>query len=331
MAQSTTVKQSTLSLPNLWKYSGYIVFILVALFFSLSTSTFLTYGNIINILVQSSALGVAACGITAILIGGGNHVIRGGMDLSIANNLALNTAVIAVLLQSGFSFWTAVGLSLLCSVAVGIVNAIVVVHFKVIPLLATLAMMYLLQGVELLLTKNTVVSIDNPTLKFIANETLLNIPIPIIVFGVIAISMYIVFNKTVLGQWVYASGGNSGAATNAGINVNAVVAFTYILAAVLASIASLLVSSRLAGSVPGIGNLMLLDVLLAGLMSAIFSRLSMPNIHGAILSAIFVGMLTNGFTLIQVPTYWIYAIKGALILFAVTITTKQQRRLTSNG
>jgi ribose transport system permease protein len=66
-------------------------------------------------------------------------------------------------------------------------------------------------------------------------------------------------------------------------------------------------------------------VLLAGLMSAIFSRHAVPNMFGTVLSSLFVGMLSNGFTLINVPTYWVYAVKGSMILAAVAVTTTQQR------
>lgn len=314
---------------DMFQYSGIILFASVALFFSLSSFYFLTTQNILNILVQSSALGIAACGLTAVLMGGGNHVIRGGMDLSIANNLALNMAITAVLISSGHSFSTAFGIALLCSIVVGVINAFMVVKFGIIPLLATLVMMYLLQGVELLLTKNTTVSAIDPVLNAITNGKLFGIPVPVVIFIVTATILYMLFSKSVLGQWVHATGGNVEAAKNAGINVKAIVSFTYIIAGLTAGIAGLLVSSRTAGSVPGVGDMMLMDILLAGLLSSIFTRLSVPNIPGTIVSAIFVGMLTNGFTLIHVPTYWIYAIKGVLILIAVSVTTLRQRRGTN--
>ncbi|MBS4206532.1 ABC transporter permease [Bacillus sp. FJAT-50079] len=327
--QQAALAKSFLRGRDLFQYSGLITFIGVALFFSLSSSFFLTAENVLNILVQSSALGIAACGLTAVLMGGGNDVIKGGMDLSIANNLAFNTALTAVLIGAGHSFFIAFGIACLCSIAVGIINAFTVVKFGIIPLLATLVMMYLLQGIELLLTKNTTVSVPDPILNAVANGKLFGIPVPIIIFAITVTILHLVFSKSQLGQWVHAVGGNTEAARSAGINIKAIVSFTYIIAGVTAAVASLLVSSRIAGSVPGIGDMMLMDILLAGLLSSIFTRLSIPNIPGTIVSAIFVGMLTNGFTLIHVPTYWIYAIKGVLILVVVSVTTIRQRRASS--
>lgn len=314
----------------IFKYSGYFTFILVALYFSIRSPSFLTLKNVLNILVQSSALGIIACGMTAIIIGGGNHVIRGGIDLSLANNLALNVAVVAVLISNGYPLWAAVGAAFLCSMAVGAINAFTIVKLKFIPLLGTLAMMYLLQGVQLLITKNKVVNISDPTITFIANNSFLGVPLPIWIFLFVGLIVYVLFNHSVFGNWVYAVGGNAQAARAAGVNVNVTWSLTYIIASVTASIASLIILTRLSGSVPGIGDLMLLDVLLAGLMSSIFSKLSLPNMSGAVLSAIFVGMLSNGFTLINVPTYWVFAIKGVLILVSVAITTTQQRRVNQH-
>ncbi len=330
MNQPASTTKGIVIAQLLLRYSGYIAFIVVAAFFSLASPNFLTGANIINILVQSSALGIVACGMTSILIGGGNHIIRGGIDLSLGNNLAINVAITSILLNQGHSLFIAFGMALLVSVLIGVINAFSIVKLKIIPLLSTLSMMYLLQGVILLITNNVTVAVKDPTLLYIGTTGFLGLPLPIWVFAIVGVVLYILHNKTIFGNWVYAVGGNPQAAKIAGINVKLIMSSTYVIAGITAGIAGLLVSSRLSGSVPGIGDSMFLDILLAGLMSAIFSRLSVPNIQGAILSALFVGMLSNGFTLINVPTYWVYAIKGALILAAVSISTTQQRRMIKN-
>ncbi len=264
---------------------------------------------------------------TAIIVGGGSHVVRGGIDLSLANNMALNAAVTSFMVASGYPVWVAIGTALAASILVGAINAFSVVKLGFIPLLGTLSMMYILQGVQLLITKNTVISISDPFLKAVANGALFGIPVAVWMFAVSGAAVYLLFHRTVLGNWMYAAGGNPDAARAAGIPVHFVVALTYIIGSITAAAASLIIVSRLSGTVPGVGDLMLLDVLLAGLMSAIFSRLAQPNIAGTVLSALFVGMLSNGFTLINVPTYWVFAIKGVLILGAVSITTTQQRKV----
>ncbi|MEQ8155975.1 MAG: ABC transporter permease [Clostridiaceae bacterium] len=309
------------------KYSGYLVFLLLIVFFSFSSPAFLKNDNIINILRQSSILGIVSCGMTCILIGGGSHVIKGGIDISLANNLALNSAIAAKLLSTGVSIYYVLTIVLLFSLLVGLINSFMIVKLRVIPLLGTLSMMYLLQGCELLITNNKVVSSKNAQLVYLANTNFLGLPLFVWIFLIVSAVLYIIFNRSVFGNWVNAVGGNDQAAKIAGINVSLVTAATYIIASITAGIASVLITARLTGSVPGIGDTMLFDILLASYLSAVFSHISKPNIPGTIVSSLFVGILTNGFTLINVSTYWVYAIKGVLILLAVSFTTRQQRRV----
>jgi len=312
---------------SLKKYSGYLIFLVIIIFFSIKSSTFLNSDNIINILRQSSILGIVSCGMTCILIGGGNHVIKGGIDISLANNLALNSAIAAKLLSIGIPIYWVFAIVLFCGVIIGLINSFTIVKLGVIPLLGTLAMMYLLQGTELVITNNKVIGVDNHQLAFLANTNFLFIPLTVWIFFVVSIILYVIFNKSVFSNWVNAVGGNDEAARIAGINVNIVVTVTYIIAAITAVIASLLITARLNGSVPGVGDTMLFDILLSSYLSAVFSPISKPNIPGTVVSSLFVGMLTNGFTLMNVSTYWVYAIKGVLILSAVSFTTRQQRRV----
>ncbi len=308
------------------RYGGLLAILLLAAFFAVRSPIFLQPRNLINILLQSSALGIVGLGMTAILIGGGSDVIRGGIDLSLANNLAICTAIFSVMLNKGMQVPAAFGITVICALIISAVNAFSVVVLNIIPLLATISMMYILQGAELLISNNKVIGVSNPLLKFLADGRLAGIPVIVWVFVVVALIMYLLFNVSVYGNWVNAVGGNQQAATNAGINIKKVLASTYLLAGLTAAVGSILVVARLSGSVRGIGDMMLFDVLLIGYMSAIFSKKFVPNVPGAVLSALFVGMLSNGFTLINVPTYWVYAVKGLLILLAVSITSIQQRR-----
>lgn len=302
-------------------YGGYGAFILVAIVFALSSQEFLSLDNIINIIVQSSILGIVACGMTVILIGSGTHVIKGGIDLSLASNMACGAAVTALLCQGGMGLFPAFAIGAVLSLVIGVINAFAVVKLQVSPLLVTLSMMYILDGVTMAITGNSVVSISNDALTFIANGRILGIPVIVWVFIIIAAALFLLCNKTSYGNRLYACGGNAMAAKTAGIKVPKMVMGTYIMAAAAAAIAGLLTNARLSGSVPGTASTMFLDVMLIAYMSAIFSKRAVPNIIGAVISAIFVGMLSNGFTLMGVPSYWVAAIKGILILISVSLTS----------
>jgi len=309
------------------QYSGYIAFLGVVILFTMKAPVFLNPKNISNIFLQSSVLGIVSFGLTGIFIGGGDHVIRGGTDLSITSNMAVSAAIVAVMLNNGYHLLLGIGLALIVSLAIGAINAFAVVKLKMIPLLVTICMMYILQGVEKLITNNKVIPANNAILSFIANEEILFAPIAAWIFVIVALLVYLLYNSCSYGNHVSAIGGNELAARASGINVSLIVASTYLLAGVLAVISGILILARLSSLTPGVGDLMLFDVMLVSYLGAVFSKRFRPNIPGTFFGALFVGVLTNGFTMINVPSYWVYAIKGALILITVSITTMQRRRV----
>ncbi len=307
--------------------SGYIAFVLVALFFAIRSPAFLKPANISNILLQSSVLGIVSFGLTAIFIGGGDDVIRGGTDLSIANNMAFCAAVMAVVLQKGLPLWLTLVIGLGVSMLIGLVNAIAVVKLKMIPLLSTLAVMYILQGLEKIVTSNVVTPVTNEFILGLSGATFLGIPVVTWCFVLVGVVMYLVFNKSRYGNWVSAVGGNANAARASGVPVDRVVASTYVIAAIPAAISAFLLLVRLSSYSPGTGDLMLFDIMLISYLGAVFSGQYRPNIWGTFMAALFIGVLSNGFTMIFVPSYWVYGIKGALIILTVSITTLRKRKV----
>ncbi len=302
-------------------YGGYIAVLLTACIFAIITPTFLRGDNILNIIVQSSILGIVAAGMTTILIAGGTHVIKGGIDLSLASNMAFSVAVIALLVQDGMGLFLAFLIGMVCNIVIGLINAVSVAKFKVTPLLSTLSIMYILDGLIIAITKNSVVGINNDALSTIAQGDFLGVPIIAWVFLLVVAALYFLCDMTSYGNKMYACGGNAVAAETAGIKVERVVMSSYVIAGITAGISGLLMAARLSGSVPGTAGNMFLDVMLIAYMSAIFSKKAVPCILGAMISALFVGMLSNGLTLIGVVSYWVYAVKGILILVSVSLTS----------
>ncbi len=309
------------------RYSGYLAFVLVAAAFALKSKAFLMPQNIVNILMQSSVLGVVSYGLTGIFIGGGDDVIRGGTDLSIANNMAFTSCVIVVLLTGGMPLPLCILIGFAVSLVIGIINAVGVVVLKMVPLLSTLAVMYILQGLEKTVSGNVVISVSHPFFTALKEGVFLGVPVMAWVFVAVSVIMYVIYNLSQFGSWVSAVGGNEMAAKASGIPAPKVVAATYILAAFPATVASLLLVARLSVFNPGQGDLMLFDVMLVSYLGAIFSKQYRPNVWGTFVSALFVGMLSNGFAMANISSYWVYGIKGLLILITVSITTIRKRKV----
>lgn len=314
------------ALDFLLRYGGLLVIVLIVVFFALMSERFLTLDNLKAILTQSSVLAVAAFGMSTVMIGGGTHVIRGGIDLSIGAQLGLVTAVYALMLTNGWDPVVSILAGTVAALFIGLVNGLAVTVIGIVPLLATLAMQYVVNGTEMLLTNNVNVPFMSPFIDTIANGTFLWLPVPVVILLLAFVGYYLLIERTPLGVQIRATGGNEDAAIQSGINVRRNVVLTYVLASLAVAIASIIILGRLSGSVRGVGPLILLDILLASYVSAMFSRRWVVNIPGTLVGAIFVGALTNGFTLTNIETYWVLAVKGSLILIVVAATSLHKKR-----
>ena len=315
-------------LDILLRYGGLLIIIGVFAYFTLMSPFFMTADNLMAILKQSAVLAIAAFGASTVMIGGGTHIIRGGIDLSVGAQLGLVTAIYALMLTSGFNPFVAIAVGTAVGLLVGLGNGVAVAFIGIIPLLATLAMQNVVNGVELLITSNLNVPVSSDFITWLADGEILGLPVPVAILIVTFIGYYLLIERTPLGYQIRATGGNTDAAITSGIPIRRNVVLTYMLASLAVAIAAIIIVGRVSGSVRGIGPLMLLDILLAAYVSAMFSRRWVINIPGTLVGAIFVGALTNGFTLVNIATYWVLAVKGVLILIVVAATSIQRQRET---
>jgi ribose transport system permease protein len=306
------------------RFTSLLGFIAVLVYFSLAAPLFFTYSNVLNVLQQSAILGILAFGMTTVFISGGAHVISGGIDLSIANNLGLSAAVYASVIQAGGSDYLALPLSLLTGLVVGIVNSWAIVGLGIFPLLATLATMNVCAGLELVFTQNTVVPASSPLLTMVAANGAFGVSNIACFFLATALVLAVLIEATPFGLRLYAIGGFRDAAVATGIRVDRYIVASYLLSGLCGSVAAVLSVSLLNGSSTGSGE-MLLSVVLIALLGVIFSRRNIPTIFGTLVSSLFIGFLANGFQLTNVSSYWVSGVQGILILLVVAGTSFAHR------
>ncbi|MGO4135789.1 ABC transporter permease [Rhizobium brockwellii] len=307
------------------RFGSLIAFAAILIIFSLTAPYFLSIGNIGNVLGQSAISGVLAIGLTIVLIAGGSNVVTGGIDLSLAANMGLSAAVYASLTQLGYSDATAIAATILTGALIGTVNAIAVVYAGIVPLLATLAVMNVVAGLELVLTGNTVLPASTPFLSALSASDPFGIPVlAYVLLGFTAIATAIV-QYTPLGLRLYAAGEFPDAARAAGLPLRRLLAGAFVASGVSGGIAGILSVSYLSGSTTGAGE-MLLPVVVTALLGSVFSRRLVPTVTGTLLSALLVGFLVNGFQLLNISSTLVSGVQGVLILIVVSATTLLRRQ-----
>lgn len=328
-ASATAVSGRTASARDgkgpLLQVGAFMLIIAVLAVFAFLSPIFLTFGNLGNVLQQTAVTGTLAFGLTLVLSGGGSHSLTGGIDLSVAANMGLSAAVFATQLNQGASLETALLLALLTSGAVGLVNAIAVVWLKILPLLATLTTMNIALGLEMVVTQNSTVPVSGPLFDALIGAGPLSLPWLAWAFAIVAGLFAVLTHLSPFGLRLQAVGSHPLAARANGLSVTRYLAASYVLCGLAAGLAAFGSVTVLSGSSPG-ANDNLLMVIAAVLLGVVFSRRLVPTILGTLVSVVFLGLIANGFQLINVSSYWINGVEGVLILLVVSLTAFLRQR-----
>jgi len=307
------------------RHGSLAVFIGVLVYFSIAAPFFLSVDNIGNVLGQSAIAGVLAIGLTVVIIAGGSNVVTGGIDLSLAANMGLSAAVYASLVQAGQGDAVAIICALGTGLLIGAVNAAAITLAGIVPLLATLAVMNVVAGLELVLTLNTVIPASTEFLATVSATGPFGIPVlAYLLLGFTALVAAVV-QYTPLGLRLYAVGEFPEAARAAGLRVKLFISGAFLASGLCGGLAGILSVSYLSGSTTGAGD-MLLPVVVTALLGTVFSRRLVPTIGGTLLATLFVSFLINGFQLLNISSTLVSGVQGLLILLVVSATTLLQRK-----
>lgn len=301
----------------LQEYGILIAFLLVVMVFSSRSANFLTQANLLNILAQMSILGLLATGMTLLLI-------TANFDLSIGSILGLGGAL-SLRLATGHSLWIALAVAVLAGVAVGLVNGLIVVKAGINSLIVTLGMMSLIRGVVLIYSDGTSIQGTNARLTTFANGTHL---IPNIAWVMIigAIGMGYVLTQTRSGRYFQGSGGNPEATELAGINVDKYKILAFAVMGGLAAVAGILYAGRVNSVDPTAGTGFELQAIAAVIIGGTSLAGGSGAVWKSIVGAALLTTLTNGFNLLNIPSYYQYVIQGVVIILSVALYTRKTKR-----
>jgi ribose transport system permease protein len=301
-----------------------LLFAILIIVLALGSNSFLSGPSINSSLVQAAPIAIIAMALSLVVMGGGDDVVAGGIDLSLPGSAALATAIISdQLTNQGSSFAVAVLFGLLAAVTVGGVNAVLVSYVGLTSILATLATYVSVVGVIRVLTGNKRIDVTDPTILYIRDGNIFGIPVVVVIMVITFALVAFIFHRTKYGMSVQAVGGSLDAAVAAGLKTKLIVGSTFISAAVVAAIAAVLLVARGSGSSPGMDERLLVDMVLATFVGAAFSSRNVVTVLGSMLGAILVTFMSTGLVLNRINNSWIDGWKGVLILLVVVAAAVQ--------
>jgi len=295
------------------KYGLLFIVILTVLVFSVLERRFYSPINIFNIIRQSAIYGILALGL-------GMVIVNGDFDMSFPSAVSLVGVTSIVLIMHSVSpvlvFFIGIGIGL----AVGAINALLVVYARIPAFIATLGVMTFLQGLAKYVTGGAEVY---PTRMpaffklFGSSYTFGIIPNAIFTFLIIGLAAVVLFDYSKLGRYMYASGSNPEAAKHVGINVKRNRTLAFVISGMLSGISGLLLISMLRAANPTIGSGYMFPVIMAVFLGALFLRAGVVNAPGIMVAAIFTAILANGFTMIGLPFYAKDIASGLILVIAL--------------
>ncbi len=294
-----------------------LVWVLVILFFlfnAIATESFFTFKNQVNIIFQSSLMGM-------LVLAQGIVMMVGELDLSIDAILAFAPAMTILFVTTVMPLnpFVAILMTLLLGVLVGFINGFFVARMKSNSFLLTLSTQIVMRGIILFLIPFSIAGLD-PAYTYVGRGRLFGeIPVAAVAFILIFLGFEFLFNKTIFGRKFLLTGGNRRASYISGINTNRVIIYAFIIAGLLAAVAGLIATGRQNAVSNGMGSGMVMMAFAGAILGGSSFNGGVGKPIGMLGGALLLGMIDNALTLRGVNVNLVYATKGGLIFLAIML------------
>jgi len=307
---------------------GALIFLIVG--FSIASSNFFQFENIVGILLATAVNGVLALGATFV-------IVSGGIDLSIGTVMTFSAVMTGVFITN-WHFPVGIGLvgGLAMGTLAGFINGVITAKMKVPPFIATLGMLNVAKGLALVSSGlKPIYFNDTPIFNQMAMGSVLGALIPgfdvpnlvLVLFGS-AIVASLVLSKTILGRYTFALGSNEEATRLSGVKVDNWKIAIYSVCGFFSGLAGVLIAARLNSAQPSLGQGYELDAIAAAVIGGTSLAGGEGTILGTVIGAFIISTLTNGLRILSVPQEWQTVVTGGIVILAVyldIIRRRQQR------
>lgn len=309
---------------NLQVYIPLIVIIIgLAAYTDSQNSNFLSSGNIKQILVAHSVLGILAIGQTMLLV-------AGQFDLSVGSMVSFGAVLTAKQLTAGASEWTAILLVLMVAGATGLVWGLLVALIKIAPFILTLGGLAVFASAAVTVSRSTTIPIPD-SLLWLQSGSVIGVPTPIALWIGALVVGGLLLHFTRFGHQLYAVGANEEAAFLAGISVVRVKIIVFVVNGILAGLAAVVMAGRAGAGDPHVGGGLELTTIAAIVLGGASLAGGRGTVLGSFLGVLVLGVVTSSLTFLNVPNSYNQFVFGAILIAAVTVTaTAELRRRRAN-
>lgn len=303
-----------------------LVLIALCCFLAVRAQGFLTRDNVLNVLRAVSMQGIIAFGMTMV-------IIAGEIDLSVGSAVAFSGCLCAWCVEflvghgiaPAVAVAVAIPVSLVAGCGVGALTGLLRVRYRVPTFISTLAWLTVLKGAAELITNGFPLTPFPDWFNFIGGGHVWGAPFPALVFIAVFIAIHVTMHRTAFGRAIYAVGGNLEAARLSGVPVGAVKIKVLAVVGMLAALSGVMQASQIMSGSATTAQGWELDVISAVIIGGTSLMGGAGTVRGTLVGVVFLGVLVNGMTLMNVSEYWQHVVRGALILAAVLLNLAPSR------
>lgn len=288
-----------------------LAIVVVFVLFTSLNKNFMTWQNMKNLLVAASLVGMVAVGHTYLIIAGQN-------DLSPGSLAAFCGVLVTLLLSKNVPLVLAIVITLAAGALVGVANAFLVNKIKLEAFIATLVTQSVVRGFAYILCDGKPVAVSNKAFIALGKLSIGGFHIAVWLMLISFVVFGFILAKTKFGRSVYAIGGSSEAARLAGLNPQKIISLCFILIGVLTALGGIIFSARMNFGQPAANVNLEFDAITAVILGGVSFAGGVGNMWGTFLGVILIQAFNTGLIMVNVPTFWQYVARGALLLFALT-------------
>ena len=292
--------------------------LLICIVLALLNNSFLSLGNILNVLRQASLLFFIASGLTLV-------VLTAGLDLSVGANVALSACLAGTVIQHTGSPLLGILTGLLSGGIVGLLNGVMVTALRIPSFIATYGMLWVLNGLTYWYMAGETIHGFPPGFRQIGSGYLLGLPIPVYLLLIFLAIGTAFAQRTIWGQEIYAVGANPVAARLSGIPVARRLLLVYCVSGTMAGLASIIFLARLNSAEADIGESLTLPAIAAVLIGGTSLFGGVGTVFGTFIGALILTLVLNGMNLLSVNANWQPFITGVIVILAVWLDMTTRR------